>query len=70
MAGADYQDCELCSCRTFYDGNINYEGTNLGELKTLCIECAATHTLVLTKRKPRRKPQADTTKTKVNKGYV
>jgi len=34
LASADYKLCDICSCKTFYDANVDYEGAELcGDMK-------------------------------------
>jgi len=39
MAGADYTKCAVCSKRCFYSGNIDWDDTDVGEVKATCTEC-------------------------------
>jgi len=55
MASADYQHCEVCNCKTFYDAVLDWDRerwpeTGLaftGQLMTLCTDCVKTHRLIV-----------------------
>jgi hypothetical protein len=36
MAGADYFHCDVCGCKAFYDANIDWEETFVGDIACLC----------------------------------
>jgi hypothetical protein len=55
MAAADYRLCDICSCKTFYDSNLDYDFREypehglprLGDWKVICEGCALTHEVVI-----------------------
>ncbi len=64
MAMADYQHCEKCGCKTFYDAHIDWATQNVAQsdyddapaddaVMSLCPTCYETHQLVL---QPRVRP--------------
>lgn len=58
MAAADYRLCDICSCKTFYDSNLDYcfveypkHGlSRLGDWAVICTECAETHEVIIQKK--------------------
>ena len=60
MALADYMLCCVCTRKTFYDSNLNYDFNeypetglyNTAEVLSLCIECAKTHSLEVVNKSP------------------
>lgn len=40
MAYVDFQHCAVCDRKTFYDANINWDWQNVGQVLSLCRECA------------------------------
>ena len=68
MAGADYRRCDICSGKTFYDANLNYQEPDedhkhkwwlhgVGDWAVICPECAKTYECVIVTRK--ETPNAD-----------
>lgn len=51
MAAADYQLCNLCNQKTYYDSDLNFDFAenpnfglhNVGDMAVICIKCAETH---------------------------
>jgi hypothetical protein len=50
MAYCDYQHCDVCDCKTFYDARIDWDDYDVGEISTLCRDCAKTHKLIVAPR--------------------
>ena len=42
MAGGDYFSCTVCGRKTFYDSDVDYEYSSVGEMASLCKECSKT----------------------------
>ncbi|MDH5527172.1 MAG: hypothetical protein OEY97_07690 [Nitrospirota bacterium] len=40
MAMIDYYLCDLCGEKCFYDANVRWKSTNVGDIRALCTECA------------------------------
>jgi len=68
MAAADYRLCDLCTCKTFYDANVDYEPTpqghrlwpamrpdRVGDWAVICDECAKTHEVIVRPIEPSKK---------------
>lgn len=62
MAGADYKSCDVCSAKTFYDANLDYEQPTkemmadkkydwwlhgIGDWKVICPKCAETMKVII-----------------------
>lgn len=66
MAAADYRLCDVCSRKTFYDAELNYDiapaghplapdyipGPSLGAWKVLCVECVKAHEVIIRPKAP------------------
>lgn len=52
MAAADYRLCDLCFKKVYYDAQLDHEEVQArtGAQKTLCLECAKTHDVVIIKK--------------------
>jgi len=48
MAGADYYSCDECSCKTFYDAEVEY--WNVGQMIVLCPGCSRKYEIVILER--------------------
>ncbi len=72
MAVADYYLCDLCSRKTFYDAELQYDGTETplsierpllvgaGAMAVLCTKCAATHDVVIQKMQQKESTEEPT----------
>lgn len=60
MAAADYRLCDVCTRKTFYDANVDYEPSpkghpnwpsmipnRVGDWRVICDECAQTHEVIV-----------------------
>lgn len=67
MAGADYRSCDVCSGKTFYDAQLDYQPPTeemkaekkydywlhgVGDWAVLCPECAKTHEVIVRPKQP------------------
>lgn len=72
MALADYYLCDVCKAKTFYDANVNYcddrwmtDGrckmipNGAGDMAVLCMECAKTHKVIVTRSITDQNVQSD-----------
>lgn len=71
MASADYWLCDHCGRKAFYDANLDYSDdllvrsdgrllpTGCGDAQVLCIECSATHEVVVRLRGVAKEPQGE-----------
>ena len=62
MALADYWLCDVCSAKTFYDAELNYDKGDIrredprqmpygaGDIACICRKCAETHVVVVMQR--------------------
>ena len=58
MAYVDYKHCDICDVKVFCDASLNYDFEdypltglyNLGDWKTICIDCSKTHEVVINKK--------------------
>ena len=56
MAGGDYQSCDLCGGKSFYDANLGWDLNEedapnglwgRGDVAALCMTCAKTHKCIV-----------------------
>lgn len=40
VAGADYLLCSVCSAKTVYDAELDYDTGNLAQIAAICTQCA------------------------------
>lgn len=56
MAGADYDHCAVCACKTFYDAEVNYVDADLHQHASLCKDCGRKWKLVVMAREQGDRP--------------
>lgn len=54
MAYCDYLHCALCDTKAIYDGEINYDYTDAGDIVILCKTCIKTAEIVVRDRKTKQ----------------
>lgn len=47
MAYADYYHCDICDSKAFYDAQIDWDETRIGDMKVICKKCAESHDVVV-----------------------
>lgn len=46
MAAADYYLCDICSCKTFYDADVDYD--RVGDIHVICPDCDKEYEVIIT----------------------
>ena len=59
MAGADYLDCGVCGCRALYDGGVDYEESECGDIAAICKKCVKKYEIVVRNKKTRKEKKRD-----------
>ena len=50
MAYCDYLHCAVCDVKSIYDGDVNYDSANAGDIVILCKTCIKTAEIIVRDR--------------------